>query len=84
MLPLGGYVKMAGMEEQEGIAGDLEGGRPTATVDPARAFDRKPVWARLVVLLAGVTMNVVLAFVIYATMQRPSARRSWRPRRSTR
>src|SRR5439155_1584561 len=44
MLPLGGYVKMAGMEEQEGIAGDLEGGRPTATVDPARAFDRKPVW----------------------------------------
>ncbi|HEX9394204.1 MAG TPA: RIP metalloprotease RseP [Gemmatimonadales bacterium] len=68
MLPLGGYVKMAGMEEQEGIAGDLEGGRPTDTVDPARAFDRKPVWARLVVLLAGVTMNVLLAFVIYATM----------------
>ena len=68
MLPLGGYVKMAGMEEQEGIAGDLEGGRPTEAVDPARAFDRKPVWARLVVLLAGVTMNVVLAFVIYATM----------------
>jgi regulator of sigma E protease len=65
-LPLGGYVKMAGMEEQEGIAGDLEGGRPTAAVDPARAFDRKPVWARLVVLLAGVTMNVVLAFFIYA------------------
>ncbi len=67
-LPLGGYVKMAGMEEQEGIAGDLEGGRPTDAVDPARAFDRKPVWARLVVLLAGVTMNVVLAFFIYSGM----------------
>jgi len=68
MLPLGGYVKMAGMEEQEGIAGDLEGGRPTEAVDPARAFDRKPVWARLVVLLAGVTMNVILAFGIYGVM----------------
>src|SRR5260370_19116452 len=60
MLPLGGYVKMAGMEEQEGIAGDLEGGRPTDTVHPARAFDRKPVWARLVVLLAGGAVESLL------------------------
>jgi regulator of sigma E protease len=67
-LPLGGYVKMGGMEEQEGIAGDLEGGRPMDAIDPARAFDRKPVWARLVVLFAGVTMNVILAFVIYGGM----------------
>src|SRR5258708_14144617 len=53
MLPLGGYVKMAGMEGQEGIAGDLEGGRPTDTVQPARPFHRKPVGAPPVVLLAG-------------------------------
>ncbi len=68
VLPLGGYVKMAGMEEQEGIAGDLEGGRPTETVDPARAFDRKPIPARLAVLVAGVTMNVAFAWLIYATI----------------
>ena len=68
VLPLGGYVKMAGMEEQEGVAGDIEGGRPTEVVDPARAFDRKSVGARLVVLLAGVSMNVVFAWFIYSAI----------------
>jgi regulator of sigma E protease len=63
-VPLGGYVKMAGLED-EGVASDLEGGAGGTPVDPARAFDRKPVWARIVVLSAGVAMNVLLAFVIY-------------------
>jgi regulator of sigma E protease len=63
-IPLGGYVKMAGLEE-EGIAGELEGGKAEVAVDPARAFDRKPIWARLLVMVAGVAMNVVLAFVLY-------------------
>ncbi|OLC96554.1 MAG: RIP metalloprotease RseP [Gemmatimonadetes bacterium 13_1_40CM_2_70_7] len=63
-LPIGGYVKMAGMED-EGMSGELEGGKSSVPVDPARAFDRQPIWARAVVLAAGVTMNVVLAFVVY-------------------
>ena len=63
-IPLGGYVKMAGLEE-EGMVGELEGGKATVAIDPARAFDHKPLWARMGVILAGVTMNVVLAFVIY-------------------
>ena len=63
-LPLGGYVKMAGLEE-EGMMGEVEGGKPAQPVDPARAFDRKPLWARIIVILAGVTMNVVLAYVLY-------------------
>ncbi|HSD32124.1 MAG TPA: RIP metalloprotease RseP [Gemmatimonadales bacterium] len=63
-LPLGGYVKMAGLEE-EGMVGEVEGGKPSQPVDPARAFDRKPLWARIIVILAGVTMNVVLAYVVY-------------------
>lgn len=63
-LPLGGYVKMAGLEE-EGMMGEVEGGKPAQPVDPARAFDRKPLWARIIVILAGVTMNVVLAYVVY-------------------
>jgi regulator of sigma E protease len=33
-------------------------------VDPARAFDRKPLWARILVIVAGVTMNLILAYVI--------------------
>ncbi len=64
-LPLGGYVKMAGLEEA-GVAGELEGGPSAVAVDPARAFDRKPVAARMAVIVAGVTMNAVLAFVIFA------------------
>jgi regulator of sigma E protease len=63
-LPLGGYVKMAGLEE-EGMMGEVEGGKPAQPVDPARAFDRKPLWARIIVILAGVTMNVVLAYLVY-------------------
>ena len=62
-IPLGGYVKMAGLEE-EGVVGELEGGKATVAIDPARAFDHKPLWARMAVVLAGVTMNVVFAFVI--------------------
>ncbi|HEX4575591.1 MAG TPA: RIP metalloprotease RseP [Gemmatimonadales bacterium] len=64
-LPLGGYVKMAGLED-EGIGGTLEGGKSDTPVDPARAFDRQPVWKRTIVILAGVTMNVVLAIAIYS------------------
>ena len=63
-LPLGGYVKMAGLEE-EGMMGDLEGGKASQPVDPARAFDRRPLWVRIVVILAGVTMNALLAYGIY-------------------
>lgn len=63
-LPIGGYVKMAGLED-EGIAGEVEGGKSATPVDPARAFDRKPLWARAVVMLAGVTMNGLFAFAVY-------------------
>jgi regulator of sigma E protease len=63
-LPLGGYVKMAGLED-EGVTGSLEGGKANVPIDPARAFDRQPVWKRMIVVLAGVTINVLLAFVVY-------------------
>jgi len=42
-----------------------EGRKSDVPVDPARAFDRQPVWKRIIVILAGVTMNVVFAFFIY-------------------
>jgi len=64
-LPLGGYVKMAGLED-EGVAGGVEGGKSDVPVDPARAFDRQPLWKRTVVILAGVTMNALLAVALYS------------------
>lgn len=63
-LPLGGYVKMAGLED-EGMTGSLEGGKSDVPIDPARAFDRQPVWKRTIVIIAGVTMNIVFAFLVY-------------------
>jgi regulator of sigma E protease len=65
VLPLGGYVKMAGLEE-EGMMGEIEGGKAAQPVDPARAFDRRPLWVRIVVILAGVSMNALLAYALYA------------------
>jgi regulator of sigma E protease len=66
-IPLGGYVKMAGLEE-EGMVGELEGGKADASIDPERAFDRQPLWARMAVIVAGVTMNVLFAFALYTTL----------------
>jgi len=66
-IPFGGYVKMAGLED-EGMAGELEGGASAVPIDPARAFDQKPVALRLLVVCAGVAMNAVLAFVIFAAL----------------
>ncbi len=57
-LPLGGFVKLYG----DGAGG--EGG----DIDPkyaSLAFEHKNVWARAAVMVAGVTMNVLLAAVIY-------------------
>jgi regulator of sigma E protease len=64
-LPLGGYVKMASREEDIGSSA-LEGGAPTRPVPPNRVFEAKPIWKRMVVILAGVTMNALFAWVVFA------------------
>jgi regulator of sigma E protease len=53
-LPLGGFVKITGMNPQEEI--------PAEAVP--RAYYRQPVWKRIVVISAGPAVNIVLAFVI--------------------
>jgi len=63
-LPLGGYVKMASQEEDP-ASGVLEGGAENATVPPDRVFEAKPVWQRMVIILAGVTVNMVFALCVY-------------------
>jgi regulator of sigma E protease len=64
-LPLGGYVKMASREEDIGSSA-LEGGAPSRPVPPDRVFEAKPIWKRMVVILAGVTMNALFAWVVFA------------------
>jgi len=67
-IPLGGFVKMLG--EDGDIEADRmrERGLSEAAIDKAMAgaFNRKPVWVRLLVLLAGVAMNFILAGVLFA------------------
>jgi regulator of sigma E protease len=64
-LPLGGYVKMASREEDIGSS-VLEGGAPSQVVPPDRVFEAKPIWKRMLVILAGVTMNALFAWAVFA------------------
>jgi regulator of sigma E protease len=61
-IPMGGYVKMMGDDENP-----LEGGKG-ATFDPRKAFNGKPLGARFLIVFAGPAMNFVLAVVIAALM----------------
>ena len=58
-LPLGGYVKISGMIDE---SMDKE-----AMKQPAQPweFRSKPAWQRLIIMIGGVTVNVLLAFMIY-------------------
>jgi regulator of sigma E protease len=54
VIPLGGYVKITGMNPNEEIPPDAV----------PRAYYNQPPWKRIVVILAGPAMNVLIAFVI--------------------
>ncbi len=56
---------MASREEDPGSIA-LEGGRVQTPVPPDRVFEAKPVWKRMVVILAGVTMNALFAWAVFA------------------
>lgn len=76
-IPFGGYVKISG--ETEEFSQDKQGGEKEVlreTVKEAkqtkeersqeansRTFNAKPVWARILVVIAGVTMNLLFAFL---------------------
>src|SRR5205807_4025337 len=49
LFPLGGYVKMVG-----------EGPDTDDNEDDPRSFKNKPVWQRMAIISAGVTMNLLL------------------------
>jgi regulator of sigma E protease len=72
-LPLGGYVKMASREEDIG-ASALEGGQAEAVVPPSRMFEAQPLWKRMVVILAGVTMNALFAWLIFSGLAAKNGR----------
>jgi regulator of sigma E protease len=61
-LPLGGYVKISGMVDESMDKEALK-------LPPQEwEFRSKPAWQRLIIMLGGVTVNILLAFVIYAAI----------------
>lgn len=58
-LPLGGYVKIAGMVDESFDTEQLK--QPPQPWE----FRSKPAWQRLVIMLGGVTVNFLLGFFIY-------------------
>lgn len=53
-LPLGGFCKMTGEESEE-----------NEEVPENKRFDKKPVWARMAIIVAGSFMNFLLAAIIF-------------------
>lgn len=67
-IPLGGFVKMLGEDGDVEVRRLREQGMSEAEVGHAMAgaFNRKPMWVRVGVLLAGVVMNFILAAALFA------------------
>ncbi len=54
-IPLGGYVKISGMNPSEDLPEEVRD----------RAYHAQPVWKRIVVIAAGPAVNLVLAFALF-------------------
>ncbi len=61
-LPLGGYVKISGMIDE---SMDKE---QMAQPPQPWEFRSKPAWQRLIIMLGGVTVNIIVGFVIYMSI----------------
>lgn len=61
-LPLGGYVKIAGMLDES-----MDKEQMDAPAQPDE-FRSKPVWQRLIVMLGGIIMNIILGILLYTSI----------------
>jgi regulator of sigma E protease len=61
-LPIGGYVKLSGMIDESMDAEQMN--------QPAQPweFRSKPAWQRLIIMLGGITVNIILAIFIYTIL----------------
>lgn len=57
-LPIGGFVKIWGENYEDASA--------EQSPDTGRGFSSRPKWAQALVLIAGVTMNVIFAWLLFA------------------
>lgn len=57
-IPVGGYVKMLGQDDT----------RPGADAEDPRAFNKKTIGQRMIVVSAGVIMNIILAAILFMVL----------------
>jgi regulator of sigma E protease len=67
ILPLGGYVQMIGEGFEDENAAETD---PTASPDYPRSFKNKSVGARMIIISAGVIMNLILGAICFVTVYR--------------
>ncbi|MDQ7093370.1 RIP metalloprotease RseP [Desulfosporosinus sp. PR] len=61
LIPLGGFVKLHGMDAEV----DENGRTILAPLDDKKSFMNKPVWQRMAAIAAGPLMNFVLAIILF-------------------
>jgi regulator of sigma E protease len=57
-IPLGGYVKMLGQDDMD----------PSSLSESPRAYNNKPISKRMIIVSAGVVMNVILAIILFTVL----------------
>lgn len=58
-IPMGGYVSMAGEQDGDELYPDVE-------VPPGRRITDQVWWKKIIIMIAGVTMNFILAWVLFS------------------
>jgi regulator of sigma E protease len=61
-LPLGGYVKLSGMIDESMDTEQLK------SAPQPWEFRSKPAWQRLIIMLGGIIVNILLAWIIYTAV----------------
>ncbi len=59
-LPFGGYVRMLGQDDMD----------PAKVSEDPASFGKKPIWQRMIIISAGVTMNIIFAIIVFAVVFR--------------
>lgn len=62
LLPLGGFCAMEG--EDAAGSGEVSLSQADTAQNNPRSFLNKPVWRRVIITVAGVTMNLILGFIL--------------------
>lgn len=66
VFPIGGFVSMVG-EDGESIPDDTDSDEKAvilSATEQGRAFYQKPIWKRMIILVAGAFMNLLLGFIL--------------------